>query len=76
MHGLTMHAYICLGISISIYLSLVANNTHALCAQRQVPLIMCAHSIDLVLINHSTQIKKLYFNSHNPNLKHITPNMA
>ena len=76
MHAWPNHACIYMFGDFNLSLSLVANNTHALCAQRQVPLIMCAHSIDLVLINHSTQIKKLYFNSHNPNLKHITPNMA
>ena len=82
MHAWPNHAclYMCLiwGFQSLSRRSLVGGqqHTHALCAQRYVPVIMCAQSIDLVLINHSTQIKKLYLNPHNPNLKHIAPNMA
>ena len=74
MHAWPNHAciYMCLiwGFQSlsrrSLSLSLVGGQQHTCTfAQWNVPLIMCAQSIDLVLINHSTQIKKLYLNPHN-----------
>ena len=81
----TMHAYIYVYInilgdfnlylssSLSLSISIVGGQQHTCmhfmrkggCASNNV----CAHSIDLVLINCSTQIKKLYFNSQQVKIK-------
>ena len=78
MHGLPcMHIYVYIfehswGFqSLSLYRCWPTTQMHALYAQRRVRASnnVCAHSIDLVLINCSTQIKKLYFNSQQVKIK-------